>query len=111
MLWYRGFAATPFDICVGASYAERGMRRDDHDAFGLACMLSMPPGSKAAEEAPADAAAKAAEDCPASSWPGPDGKCPKMARFQPFELKLSPRGFSGTPSSAHVLPDPVSRLF
>ena len=67
MLWYRGFTATPFDICVGASYAERGMRNDDHDALGLACMLSMPPGSKAAE------------DCPASSWPGPDGKCSKHA--------------------------------
>ena len=37
------------------------------------------PASKAAEEAPADAAAKAAEDCPASSWPGPDGKCSKNA--------------------------------
>ena len=38
-----------------------------------------PYGAKAAEEAPADAAAKAAEDCPASSWPGPDGKCSKNA--------------------------------
>ena len=35
----------------------------------------------------------------------------KWLRFQPFELKNSPRGLSGTPGSAHVVPDPVSGLF
>ena len=31
----------------------------------------------------------------ASSWLLRDGKCPKMARFQPFELKISPRWWFG----------------
>ena len=32
-----------------------------------------------------------------------------MARFRPFELKIPPRGFTGTPSSTHVVPDPFFR--
>ena len=38
-------------------------------------------------------------------------KCTKTARFHPPWLPIRPWGFSDTPSSAHVVPDHVSKLF
>ena len=51
------------------------------------------------------------KDGPARSWPGPDAECPKTAPIPFSEAPDKTPGFWDTPISAHVVPDPVSRLF
>ena len=36
VLFCKGGASTPFDVPIGASYQDRGMRNDSHDCFAIA---------------------------------------------------------------------------
>ena len=39
LCFIKGCVASTFDVPVGTSYAERGMRNDSHDALGLVLRL------------------------------------------------------------------------
>ena len=42
VLWVKGAETARFDITIGRSYEDRGVRRDRHDAFGARILMSMP---------------------------------------------------------------------
>ena len=49
ILFVKGTNATVFDIPIGASYTDRGMRHDQHDAFGVELVIlatTVPPAKR-----------------------------------------------------------------
>ena len=41
VLFFKGTIGEAFDVTVGKSYQDRGLRRDDHDFFGVALLIPM----------------------------------------------------------------------
>ena len=62
ILFVKGTTSTTFDVSIGKSYADRGIRKDAHDFFGVT--LHMPLGTHHDAAASSDAPQPAAQTAP-----------------------------------------------